>query len=161
MRDVDLEGAITSAPTINYESKRNIYGKEIVKIQCLFRSKNCFSDPQSSMSIKNINGEILCQDLEYIADIAAMNYRNFVHAKSTSTSFVPKLIYLNENEAKENETATKKSITELKQMIFRVLEGLQLHTKQTYTELFNKEISQKTDIQEYLDFYDMLKDLSC
>jgi len=112
-----------------------------------------------SSAVKDLNGSSLNDDLIYFSDYAEKNYRNFVQTKAKSKPFVPNFICVNDNEKREKATAATKPLLEVRHQIFSLLEKLPPHARQTFQEVYKREVQASHELHVYLDFYNMAIEL--
>ena len=160
MRNATFKSAGVSP--LQLSSKRKIFRREVIKIKCLFRNLEDFQQPLlfTSSRAKDMDGNLLNQDLVYFADHAYRNYKHYVQARATNTQYILDVVYINEKEKNEHQSTASKSLKEIKRLIFGALEKLLLHAQRIYKDMYDKDVLHTCELHHYLDFYSTLLEVN-
>ena len=98
--------------------------------------------------------EIASMKIWYIfADKALAHYERFVSCKQHDLKYVHDPVLITSNKANELNLLSQKSVLDVKKQIFALLEKLAEHKKSSYKELYDKEVSLQSSLQQFAEFY--------
>ena len=98
--------------------------------------------------------EIASMKIWYIfADKASANYERFVSCKLHDLKYVHDPVLITSNKANELNLLSQKSVQDVRKQIFALLEKLAEHEKSSYKELYDKEVSLQSSLQQFTEFY--------
>ena len=126
---------------------------EIFNTGCLFPKNRCCFNSLKTLAMTALNGICLDEDLVYFTDKLSANYERFVSCKQHDLKYVHDSVLITSNEANELNLLSQKSVQDVKKQIFALLEKLAEHKQSSYKELYDKEVSLQSSLQQCTKFY--------
>ena len=127
--------------------------KKVLSIRMAIREKQYLSNPFEEPH-KNLNGELLDDNLVNFTEIALSNFRKFVQCKNSNQKYEHQVVFITMQE--RNDAENKKTKEHITTNIFNIIK--QLPNPRLYADIFNHDIKNKTK-KEHLDFYHKIKEI--